>query len=70
MLDARAQHVLYAKVRYKLTVYRPSASSAEIERATHKAVEAVREDDDMLFDMLVDVAVRLATDEMDTHAAS
>ena len=65
MLSNKAQDILRHKVRGKLSTLCASVSRAQIERIADDAVLAVRDDDDMLFDMLVDAATRIALEEAD-----
>lgn len=60
MISTKDQDLLRHKVRYKLMIQWPSAPREAIEDATEKAVVDVRENDDWLFDMMVDIAIASA----------
>ena len=60
MIIAKNQDLLRHKVRYKLTIHWPSVPREVIEAATEQAIVDVRENDDWLFDMMVDVAIASA----------
>lgn len=64
MLSINQQDLLRHKVRYKLTIQCPAASRSAVEAATELAIADVRENDDWLFDMMVDIAIASAKDHL------
>ena len=64
MIDSKAQDLLRHKVRGKLSTHWPSVPRKIIEAVTEQAILDVRENDDWLFDMMVDVAIASAKDHL------
>ena len=60
MISIKDQDLLRHKVRYKLGIQCPAVPRSAIESATEQAILDVRENDDWLFDMMVDVAIASA----------
>lgn len=64
MISNKEQNILRHKVRGKLSTHWPLVPRELIEEAAEHAVLEVRENDDWLFDMMVDVAIASAKEHL------
>lgn len=64
MIAASVQTHLFDDVRTRLRRECPDVSKASIAQAALRAVNEVRENDDWLYDMMLDIAVSVAKREL------